>query len=288
MQGLRGYFLLITVAAATSCTGDFSAPAFQRAIQPHGGTDYKEAELALVEGKNEPGLDLAALSTSTPARVEAGKTAFMQTCFSCHGNTGKGDGVAAAALKPKPRDFTDLSVKWSVGKRFADVFTGISKGVPGTAMPPFDYLSVEDRFNLVHFIRSLAAGYPKTTDSELSELNQKFTLSTPKKSASQIPVSVAMKLLVKESKEQRTKIISSYRSIAYDRGENSALIRRIAPRNPLRLLTALTSSDKWKASGAALKRMILADPVQLSLQPSSLNLTDAEWEKLYTYMMTFL
>src|SRR5690242_9925788 len=33
-------------------------------------------------------------------------TVWTQRCSTCHGAGGKGDGAAAAALTPKPRDFT--------------------------------------------------------------------------------------------------------------------------------------------------------------------------------------
>jgi mono/diheme cytochrome c family protein len=35
---------------------------------------------------------------------------YAQRCVACHGTSGKGDGPAAAALQPHPRDFT--SPKW--------------------------------------------------------------------------------------------------------------------------------------------------------------------------------
>ena len=38
---------------------------------------------------------------------EAGKKIFETNCVACHGSEGKGDGAAAAALTPKPRNFTD-------------------------------------------------------------------------------------------------------------------------------------------------------------------------------------
>jgi mono/diheme cytochrome c family protein len=41
------------------------------------------------------------------ADVEQGKKLYGQFCASCHGQSGKGDGPAAAALNPKPRDHTD-------------------------------------------------------------------------------------------------------------------------------------------------------------------------------------
>jgi cytochrome c oxidase cbb3-type subunit 3 len=44
---------------------------------------------------------------SHAADVEQGKKLYGQFCASCHGQSGKGDGPAAAALNPKPRDHTD-------------------------------------------------------------------------------------------------------------------------------------------------------------------------------------
>jgi len=41
------------------------------------------------------------------ADAEEGKKLYGQFCASCHGQSGKGDGPAAAALNPKPRDHTD-------------------------------------------------------------------------------------------------------------------------------------------------------------------------------------
>jgi len=41
------------------------------------------------------------------ADPKAGKAKYDQLCVGCHGASGKGDGPAAAALNPKPGDFTD-------------------------------------------------------------------------------------------------------------------------------------------------------------------------------------
>ena len=52
-------------------------------------------------------LVLVAALRAQAADPEEGKKLYMQYCSSCHGQSGKGDGPASAALNPKPRDHTD-------------------------------------------------------------------------------------------------------------------------------------------------------------------------------------
>jgi mono/diheme cytochrome c family protein len=49
-----------------------------------------------------------------PAVKTEADTVWTQRCSTCHGAGGKGDGAAAAALTPKPRDFTLATWQTSV------------------------------------------------------------------------------------------------------------------------------------------------------------------------------
>jgi mono/diheme cytochrome c family protein len=72
-------------------------------------------------------------------------------CASCHGNSGKGDGPAAAALPPpKPANWTTAKVK---SETDGELFWKISNG--RGAMPPWKHLSEKDRWDLVNYIRTL-------------------------------------------------------------------------------------------------------------------------------------
>ncbi|MBI2881046.1 MAG: cytochrome c [Candidatus Tectomicrobia bacterium] len=101
----------------------------------------------------------ASLATAQKADVQAGKEKYLQFCASCHGAAGKGDGPAAAALNPKPRDHSDA--KYMATLKDEEVFNIIKQGgVPlgkSPLMPPWGQaLSDQDIRNVVGFIRTLA------------------------------------------------------------------------------------------------------------------------------------
>ncbi|MGE3268514.1 MAG: copper resistance protein CopC [Chloroflexota bacterium] len=88
------------------------------------------------------------------ASIARGRELYEQQCASCHGANGRGDGPLAASLRPRPADFR---VHMAAGHTDGELFTWLSKGVPGTAMPPFEsQISENDRWHLINFIRGFA------------------------------------------------------------------------------------------------------------------------------------
>ena len=83
--------------------------------------------------------------------IEQGKKVAQVNCVSCHGAKGKGDGAAAAALNPKPADWTSKKVQ---AESDGEIFWKLSTG--RGAMPSWKFLPENDRWALVRYIRSLA------------------------------------------------------------------------------------------------------------------------------------
>jgi len=94
----------------------------------------------------------------TPAMLEQGAALYKSTCASCHGSTGKGDGPAAGALRPPPRDHTDRAYMRTLSdKDIADIIKmgGAIKGKP--QMPSHPQFKEDELRALVAYVRSLSA-----------------------------------------------------------------------------------------------------------------------------------
>jgi len=96
----------------------------------------------------------------TPELVKKGKELFSVQCTSCHGVNGEGDGPAASALNPRPRNFHSID-GWKNGRRATMIFKTLKEGIPGSAMAAYSTLPADDRWALAHFVLSLHPEAPK-------------------------------------------------------------------------------------------------------------------------------
>ena len=89
-----------------------------------------------------------------------GETLYQKQCAVCHGPQGAADGKAAYLLNPKARDFRRdkfrLVSTTDMEATDEDLFTTITRGMPGSAMPPWKHLTEKDRWALVYYVRYLS------------------------------------------------------------------------------------------------------------------------------------
>jgi len=79
--------------------------------------------------------------------------ALFSSCVICHGPAGHGDGQAAVALNPRPKDLTSPATQLQTD---GALFWKITQG--RAPMPPWgEALSEKDRWDLVNYIRTLAS-----------------------------------------------------------------------------------------------------------------------------------
>jgi mono/diheme cytochrome c family protein len=93
---------------------------------------------------------------STPESVRQGKDLFQKHCVLCHGQSGLGDGPAAASLKPKPSNLVEAGAHHSEGELAWKIETGRAP------MPGWKGTLTENQiWDVVNHIQSLAEASKK-------------------------------------------------------------------------------------------------------------------------------
>ncbi len=125
----------------------------------------------------------AAWPPADAASVARGKTAYLKSCNSCHGDTGKGDGVQEQknndGTPTAPRDFTRGIFKG--GREREQLFARIRLGMAGSPMPATQDAADGEVADLVHFIQSLSPPEAQT------QVEHKRTQVTARRTAGPLP-----------------------------------------------------------------------------------------------------
>lgn len=117
-----------------------------------------------------PAFDITTVAepwVSTPEIVEYGQKVYMTNCAMCHGNEGKGDGAAGAALNPKPRNL--IEGKWTQGEGVISHYNVLLNGIKGSSMASYSHFKSADRWALVHYIDSITENKSKDAPEKVAE-----------------------------------------------------------------------------------------------------------------------
>ena len=96
---------------------------------------------------------------ASPDSISAGEQLYQKeakplACVQCHGSKGKGDGVMAKGMTPKPRDFSCSAMMKGIPD--GQLFWVIKNGSKGTGMMPFSALNDTQIWQVVSYIRKLS------------------------------------------------------------------------------------------------------------------------------------
>ena len=147
---LRGSRLLLCIAFGTLfCVAGLAShrtPPDEECPQPR---FTGKAPAALYERVNP----LPANRANRRAGEELYEDLADPSCSICHGKDGDGRGQLAKQFEPPPRNFACAATVEGIPD--GQLHWIIRNGSPGTAMPPFDYLSDEEIWQLVIYLRSM-------------------------------------------------------------------------------------------------------------------------------------
>ena len=253
-------------------------------VPPRLNSQIVEKDLPMQDAKIIPPMDVFSLIEPSPEFIEKGKELYSQSCSSCHGNSGKGDGAAGETLTPKPRDFTN-SVGWKNGKKLNDMYKTLEEGIPGSGMASYSYFLPEDKLALSAFIRSaFIQNAPKVTGDDLINLDMNYNLSQGVSLPAQIPVAVATKLIVSDKIETAKKINNIISSIKkMNDTEGRKLFYKVTD-NPFAALVTLNSDLNWKKNQKLFVSVIVNDAINNGFNGYVFQLTSKQWDSLFRFL----
>ena len=262
---------------------------------------------------SKPGasVDVASLMKPTPELIAKGKALFLVNCASCHGNQGMGDGPAAAALNPKPRNFHEGY--WKYGGGIARVVQTISTGSPGTAMAAFTNIPLTDRFAIAHYERSFGTKQEEDKPADLAWLGP---IGGPEKGGAApggpggparptptIPIEVALRLMTEPapaglpagsmtppSGEGRGATLYGERCVSCHgtTGEGGVRVRMLgsAPYAYVTTLPLSANRTGWMGGGGRFEKLVL-EGIPGYVMPGNGDLSSADVRALYDFATSF-
>ena len=102
---------------------------------------------------------IAPMGTAAAQNVAEGKNLYVTYCAACHGDQGKGDGVAARSLPVKPADHTNGAVMSQLSDKYLTDIIAKGGGAVNKSgfMPAWgSSLNPKQVSDLVAYVRSLA------------------------------------------------------------------------------------------------------------------------------------
>jgi len=225
-------------------------------------TDYPSAAREVI-----PPIDPKTVMTPNPELLARGQKLFAETCATCHGTEGKGDGPGAKGLTPVPRNFTVGG--WKNGSRIEDIYRTLEEGVKGSSMVSYSYLSKKDRMALVHVVQSLGTFDHGSSDPTALAALEKLFASAGEVIPSRIPVKSAVERLVAEFKAI-TPIPAP---------DTNPLLDRAVVDVP-RAAQTLAGISGWQASDQALAKGVLPGLPGNGFAPALATYTPAQWKEL--------
>lgn len=248
--------------------------------------DTVAPELELKAGVALAGIKINDVAEPTPELIAKGKELYAASCASCHGNEGKGDGTAGATLNPKPRNFTDKA-GWKNGMKLSEMYKTLEEGIAGSGMVSYNFMPIQDRISLIHYIHSIMGDYPKNTPDELAALDATYKLSEGRTGSSQMPVSRAKRLIIGENVRGES-LVRNYAKAINDKSNPEYSLVKKAISCPQRAVSFLMKDKEWNTSQELFYTKVAHNLNTSGFKSAFLRLNKEEINTLFNYFQRLL
>lgn len=242
-------------------------------------------ELPIQEPRITSAVDITTLTKPIPEMLEKGKQLFQTTCSSCHGNEGKGDGPAGAALNPRPRNFHE-NVGWKNGRTVSALYKTLQEGIAGSGMPSYDYVPAQDRINILSYVRTFMTNPETDSPADISKLDETYKLSKGTELPGTIPVGSAEKIILNNLSSESVRyenIVQTIEGLKVQINSPFAVIR-----DSRKAVASLLNNTDWKKDAGSFKVFIESYMGRNGFSPSVVSLSKEEFNQLYLSLKSII
>ncbi len=228
------------------------------------------------------GVDVKLAGEASDANIAKGADSFAKNCVSCHGEKGEGNGVAGAALKPAPRNFTQ-GEGWKNGRKLSEIYKTLEEGIAGGGMASYNHLPADERIALAHYVRMFKKDdSPKISEEELNEMDLTYSLSQGRSSKAQIPVKKATTIVMTENWNNKSVKVNAIAEKI--KSSNSAEAKKYI-QNLDRALSFLAENTLWRASSSDFVKVVATSAPQNGFSQELVRINKSELSSLYSYLI---
>ena len=240
---------------------------------PQGETGWLDVtEYPPARGTVIPPVDPKPLLVASAQNLARGKGLFAANCAACHGDAGKGDGLAGKTLVPPPRNLASPD-GWVNGYQLPAIYKTLSEGIKNSSMAAFTVLPPQDRMALAHHVQSLG-NFLHGDDPKGLEALAKQLASQGQVIPNRIPVSWAMACLEKERGQAAPVLLPAVRGTP-----EAELLRRVIA-DPARAARTLEEIPAWREDLAAFEKAVSGGAPENGFAVGAATLNLSEWRGL--------
>lgn len=245
--------------------------------------DYSK-DLLPKKGMVLAGIELDILTNPDEELLAKGKELYTSTCASCHGDAGKGDGVAGASMNPKPRDFTTTE-GWTNGRKFEDFYKTLEEGIVANGMVSYSYMPPKDRIALIHYIRkNFGSDYPETTEEDIQTLDMTYKLTEGMTTSPQIPVAQAEEIIQKDQSKMMKDVEMLSKAVQNDRIYQEAATFKSATYSVRKAMTVLSKDLTWIDDTDKMLDVITSNVGENGFNVEALKIDKEKWDAVRKYL----
>ena len=244
-------------------------------------------DIPFVKGSITAPIDLNKAVIPDADILAKGKILFESNCAGCHGNEGNGDGIAGLTLNPKPRNFHSTD-GWKNGPKISGIYKTLQEGIPNSNMASYNTLLPQDRFDIIHYVRTFYPNPPGDTPDEIAGLDASYNLSKGFTQPNQIPVGIAEEKLITENSVSEFKVHEISERIKNDNTNTEAKIFTNMTGNLTKAVTSLLKNKEWMENEAKFTQYITHYPLSKGFNKKIQLLDKDKISGLYVYLKSII